>query len=214
MERFYDDFDKLALLGKTILKIRKPEPADDELTFIFTDGTMVKFCHQQDCCERVYIEDVCGDLGDLVGVPLILAEEVVSHDPPEGSPRDYHPDSETWTFYKFSTIKGSVTIRWFGESNGYYSESVHYKVHMHALAEHSCLVLKVINALNREVHAGRKELAEQVFALADDEGHGALYAAGGALQGSPPADFDGLIHELRELSKGWIKAFVKEVMDE
>jgi hypothetical protein len=55
-----------------------------------------------------------GDLGDLVGAPLTQAEFVEA----------IYGGHETWTFYRFATRKGSVTIRFYGTSNGYYSESV------------------------------------------------------------------------------------------
>lgn len=73
--------------------------------------------------------DIAGDFQDLLGSPVLLAEEVISdNETPEGvKPQDQADDSFTWTFYKLSTIKGSVTIRWYGESNGYYSESVDFE---------------------------------------------------------------------------------------
>lgn len=122
------------LLGKTIESINvtwEDETNDrDEIIFICNDGLKFKMYHEQDCCEDVSIDDICGDLADLVGSPILSAEEVSSSDEmPPGviRPGEYHDDSYTWTFYKLSTIKGSATIRWYGESNGYYSESVEFE---------------------------------------------------------------------------------------
>jgi hypothetical protein len=80
------------------------------------------FFHYQDCCESVDINDIVGDLEDLCGEPLLIAEEV-SGETPVDFEEEYH-ESVTWTFYKFATRRGYVDVRWLGESNGYYSESV------------------------------------------------------------------------------------------
>jgi len=109
--------------GKTFKSV---ENKTYELVFTREDGAWFSFFHEQNCCEDVWIEDVDGDLNDLVGSPLLLAEESVNT--PEANKdkptRGYLDNSTTWTFYRFSTIKGWATIRWCGTSNGYYSESV------------------------------------------------------------------------------------------
>lgn len=125
-----EEFTLDDMRGKTFTKVyvkKDSDGADTALVFE-NDEFIFTFEHEQDCCEGVYIEDIVGDLDDLVGRPIDIVEEV-EYD------RDYNPpgvepvsgDSFTWTFYKFATIKGWVDVRWLGESNGYYSESVDFK---------------------------------------------------------------------------------------
>ena len=124
------EVDVNVLLGRTLTSI-EPRNYCDVLTFTCDDGVAYEMYHSQDCCESVTIEDICGELDDLIGAPILMAEEAFSRHniTPDGAPistPQYQDDSFTWTFYKFATIKGYVTIRWHGTSNGYYSESVNF----------------------------------------------------------------------------------------
>lgn len=109
------------LLGETIekLDITHTEESPHEILFICKSGRKFLMHHEQDCCERVLLIDTAGDLIDLIDNPVLVAEE-------ETNQEEHPTTSETWTFYKLATIKGSVTLRWHGESNGYYSESVSF----------------------------------------------------------------------------------------
>lgn len=121
---WYDGVTVDVLKGKTLTEVI--QNGKDEIVFRTTEGEEYAMYHQQDCCESVYIEDISGNLEDLVGSPLLMAEESSNRDdpPPQGEGK---PESYTWTFYRFATIKGSVTMRWYGESSGYYSESVDFQ---------------------------------------------------------------------------------------
>lgn len=116
------------LHGLTLTKIENDEDGA-ELIFFVSGGRVFKLFHEQDCCESVSIDDIEGDLHDLIGEPLTLAEEVsgTTHNELEAEaplPSLCGDYSYTWTFYRFATRKGRVTVRWFGTSNGYYSERV------------------------------------------------------------------------------------------
>lgn len=110
-----------ALLGKTLSSVEKI--GDEEIVFTTNEGRVFKMFHSQDCCESVTIDDIEGDLRSLVGNPILVAEEVSNSESRDPS-QEY--ESFTWTFYKLATIKGHVDIRWFGSSNGYYSEEVSF----------------------------------------------------------------------------------------
>ncbi len=118
------DIDVSVLLDKTLSRVERID--DEMIKFHVVGGDVYTMYHDQDCCEGVMIDDIWGDLNDLVGVPILVAEEATSG-VAGGAGEDGYYDSQTWTFYKFATVKGWVDIRWYGTSNGYYSEGVSFK---------------------------------------------------------------------------------------
>ena len=94
------------------------DQADDFIKF-FTETDEYLMAHEQDCCESVCIKDICGPIQELIGSPIFLAEERTNH-----NENKEVCESCTWTFYEIANKNVSITIVWYGTSNGYYSESV------------------------------------------------------------------------------------------
>lgn len=117
-------------VGKTFSQINVKY---DQIEFVVNDDEKYLMYHEQDCCESVGVEDINGDITDLLWVPILKASEDTSNSPKSNTYGEgenaytYEDESATWTFYNLATIKGYVTIRWYGSSNGYYSESVNIK---------------------------------------------------------------------------------------
>lgn len=128
---FYDDSRAFSVLqGKTLTAIKV---SNTEVIFTTSEGDEYKLYHEQDCCETVELDDVIGDWDDLIGEPLLVAEELSNKASQlmklitDGSQFDASEyESFTWTFYHMRTRKGTVMMRWLGTSNGYYSEDVHF----------------------------------------------------------------------------------------
>lgn len=132
------------LEGLVFTNIEQSTVIDDELRFVTDTGDVYKMYHAKDCCENVILEEIIGDLEDLIDTPILKATESSDSDRSTAEmnvldgeeyvmmklstfnddAQNQHAESQTWTFYSFRTIKGSVTLRWYGTSNGYYSESV------------------------------------------------------------------------------------------
>lgn len=78
--------------------------------------------HSQDCCESVVVESISGDPSKALGEVIIDATEHTNRD----NPKPGSDQSHTWTYYTIRTQSETIVIRWYGESNGYYSESVDF----------------------------------------------------------------------------------------
>jgi len=146
----YDEVPFEQLKGKTISEMTGCWVGSEEIEFYTKDGQHFRLTYHQECCASCSVEEIVGDVRDLIGSPILLAEDVSSKEPDEATlaerrseyekyGKNYHYttfdhflssqyESETWCFYKLSTIKGSVTIRWYGSSNGCYSESATFEV--------------------------------------------------------------------------------------
>jgi hypothetical protein len=113
------------LVGKTLTRV---EVVNDktEVHIDTEDGKKYVMYHCQDCCEYVSVDDVCGELDWLIGSPIISAEESSNSDENPDGLDNNGDESWTWTFYRIATAKGLVVIRWYGSSNGYYSEDVYF----------------------------------------------------------------------------------------
>lgn len=107
------------LIGKTLIDITGMEKDSESIIFTTSTGQKYLMDHLQECCEDVRIDDVCGDVKDLLNSPILMAEETTNRGNDRG-------DSYTWTFYHLATIKGYVDLKWLGRSNGYYSEAVSF----------------------------------------------------------------------------------------
>lgn len=120
----YEGVEITDLIGKIITDIKY---TDKEILFQIYDFEenyiYYKFYHQQDCCEDVWLDDIIGDLSDLIDTPVLKAIKKTSSEliiPKKGG----LDESNTWTFYTLATIKGYVDLRFIGTSNGYYSEEI------------------------------------------------------------------------------------------
>jgi len=126
----YGDLDISTIVGKTLIAVNVVEShtGDDHIMMKFDDGTYYKMFHEQDCTEYVQIESIDVSLQHLIGSPILVAEQRSTSD---GDTDHYakdgtDPDSSTWTFYRISNIRSTSVLRWYGMSNGYYSERVSF----------------------------------------------------------------------------------------
>lgn len=69
------------LKGHSLTEITKENGIgyDERIRFVSQSGDVFLMYHEQDCCESVYLEDVTGEFDDLIGHPLLIANETSNY---------------------------------------------------------------------------------------------------------------------------------------
>lgn len=106
--------------GRRITDVSGLHTGSDSVTITFEDGAQFHMWHSQDCCESVSIEDIDCSFDTLEGAIWYECEVSTKEGNSEWG-------ASTWTFYTIRTDHGYAWIRWYGESNGYYSTGVSTK---------------------------------------------------------------------------------------
>lgn len=95
---------------------------DAEILFEMQSGKKFKFYHEQDCCESVTIKSIEGSVKELIGKTVRLCEYTLEEREETGI-----AEYCTNTHITLKTDDNTVIFKWIGTSNGYYSESVHFR---------------------------------------------------------------------------------------
>jgi len=106
------------MIGETIKYIDVDE-YDHQIRVETESGRVFLIYHKQDCCESVRLVDINGNIKNLKGKVI----EDFTHMSKQFSDELGH-GSKTITLITFFVDDSTVTTRWIGESNGYYSEEI------------------------------------------------------------------------------------------
>lgn len=119
-------------LASGLVRATGVKPGSETVDFYCKDGAIVRLYHDQNCCETVLLDDceTYHNDEDIYTDAAFCKLEEVSCDNTDAAPKnkDIEQVSHTWTFYKITTDKGYDTLRWYGTSNGWYSEDVDLKI--------------------------------------------------------------------------------------
>ena len=107
------------LVGKTIVSIQGLE-TDLGIFLTCSDGSVYEWYHCDECCDIISLNDILGNISDLIGSPIVKYSK-------ESREVDLLLIETGWSFYNVATDKEFVTVRWYGESSGNYSNKGKFK---------------------------------------------------------------------------------------
>jgi len=118
----------VALNGAVITSICGLSVGSERVEITIQGDRKFVLFHNQDCCETVRIKRVTGNIEDVIGSSVLEAIETIwpQDEYPPDAEKEKYDDSFSYTDFALRTHNGTMKIRWRGDSNGYYSESVSF----------------------------------------------------------------------------------------